>query len=84
MAGPEAEARRRPAEPWARGPPTRPYFFQSTLDGGKTFTGLPSTPVGRTSVSGLTPLVTAGFEVSVTVNKQPQGPWSQTINILVL
>ncbi len=24
-----------------------------------------------------------GFQVSVTVHKQPQGPWSQTVSILV-
>ncbi len=59
------------------------FNWRMTLDGEKSFLGLPSTPVGKTTVSGLTPLATVGFQVSVTVNKQPQGPWSQTISILV-
>ena len=54
-----------------------------TLDGEKTFVGLPSTPVGKATLSGLTPLATVGVQVSVTVNEQPQGPWSQTVSILV-
>ena len=59
------------------------FNWRMTLDGEKTFIGLPSTPVGQTLVSGLTPLTTVGFQVSITLHKQPPGPWSQTISILV-
>jgi hypothetical protein len=40
-------------------------------------------PVAQTSISGLTPLTTVGFRVSVNVNKQPPGEWSQVVSILV-
>jgi hypothetical protein len=59
------------------------FNWQGTLDNGKTFFSMPSTPTGKTSIAGLTPLTTVGFQVSVTVHKQPQGPWSQTVSILV-
>ncbi len=58
------------------------YNWESTLDG-KTFNAMPSTPTGKTSLANLTPLTIVGFRVSVTVNKQPQGPWSQVVTILV-
>jgi hypothetical protein len=45
---------------------------------------MPSTPTGKTSIAGLVPLTTAGFQVSVTLNGRPQGAWSQTERILVL
>jgi hypothetical protein len=60
------------------------YNWRRTSDGGKTFSAMPSTPIGQTSIDDLPPLTYAGFQVSVTVNKQPQGPWSQTVSILVL
>ncbi len=56
--------------------------WESTLDG-KNFSAMPSTPTGKTSLANLTPLTLVGFRVSVTVNKQPQGPWSQVVTILV-
>ena len=61
----------------------RLYCWQLTLDGGTTFLPLPSTPTGKTTVSGLTPLTRVGFQVAVSVLGQPQGPWTQTVSILV-
>jgi hypothetical protein len=60
------------------------YCWRLTLDGGTTFLPLPNTPTGQTTVSGLTPLSTVGFQVAVAVHGQPQGPWTQTVSILVL
>jgi hypothetical protein len=59
------------------------FHWQFTIDAGKSFSPLPSTPVARTSIANLTPLTTVGVQVSVTANQQPQGPWSQTVSILV-
>jgi hypothetical protein len=59
------------------------YNWGLTLDGGKTFLPLPSTPEAKTSIANLTPLTTIGVQVSVTVAKHPQGPWSPVAYILV-
>ena len=59
------------------------FHWQFTIDAGKSFSPLPSTPIARTSIANLAPLTTVGVQVSVTVNQQPQGPWSQTVSILV-
>jgi hypothetical protein len=59
------------------------FNWQGTLDGGKTFFAMPSTPTGQTSIGNLVPLATIGFQVSVTVHKQPQGPWSQIVYFVV-
>jgi hypothetical protein len=59
------------------------FNWRGTLDG-QSFFAMPATPTGKTSIAGLTPLTTVGFQVSVTVNKQPPGPWSQTVSILVI
>jgi hypothetical protein len=63
---------------------TRKHFFnwEYTTDG-KTFIAMPSTPEGRTTLSGLTPLTTVGFRVAVTKAKGIMGPWSQTVDFLV-
>jgi hypothetical protein len=58
------------------------YNWQMTMDG-KTFSAMPSTPTGQTTIANLTPLTTVGFQVSVSIHKQPPGLWSQTVNILV-
>jgi hypothetical protein len=58
------------------------YCWQHTLDG-KTFLPLPTTPTGTTTVHGLPPLTTVGFQVAVLVRGQPLGPWSQTVSILI-
>jgi len=62
----------------------RKHFFnwEYTLDG-KTFIRLPSTPEGRTTLDGLTPLTTVGFRVCVTKAKGVMDPWSQLLNFLV-
>ena len=59
------------------------YNWEFTTDGGATYSPMPSTPIAKTSISGLTPLTTVGFRVSVTVGKQPRGEWSQMVSILV-
>ena len=59
------------------------YCWQQTLDGGKSFLPLPTTPTGQTTVHGLTPLTIVGFQVAVLVRGQPLGPWSQTVSILI-
>jgi hypothetical protein len=70
----------------AAGPlkPHQQRFFnwEYTLDGGKTFQTAPSTPKGKTTISGLTPLTTVGVRVSMT-NGVGQGDWSQVVTILV-
>ena len=70
----------------AAGPlkPHQQRFFnwEYTLDGGKTFQTAPSTPKGKTMISGLTPLTTVGVRVSMT-NGVGQGDWSQVVTILV-
>jgi hypothetical protein len=62
----------------------RKHFFgwESTMDG-KTFNGLPSTALAKTTVTGLTPLTTVGFRVAVAVGSGPMGPWSQVVYFLV-
>jgi hypothetical protein len=59
------------------------FNWEYTADGGKTFVSLPSTPKGKTSVAGLTPLTTYGFRVSVTGSDGVIGAWSQIIAFLV-
>jgi hypothetical protein len=59
------------------------FNWRCTMNG-QTFSALPSSETGKTSISGLTPLTRVGFQVSILVHKQPPGPWSQTVSILVL
>jgi hypothetical protein len=59
------------------------FNWQSTRDGGSTFTSLPSTPKSRTTLAKLTPLTTYGFRVSVTHADGTAGPWSQIVAFLV-
>jgi hypothetical protein len=59
------------------------FNWQQTSDGGKTFINLPSTPKAKTTVTGLTPLATYGFRVSVTASDGTIGAWSQTVTIIV-
>jgi hypothetical protein len=62
----------------------RCYFnWEYTLDGGKSFLSVPPTLTTRTTISGLAPLTTVGFRVSVTLSRQPQGEWSQLVSLLV-
>ncbi len=66
----------------AAGPikPHQQRFFnwESTVDGSKTFQAAPSTPKGKTTISGFTPLTTVGVRVSMT-NGTGQGDWSQVL-----
>lgn len=63
---------------------TRKHFFnwEYTVDG-KNFIAMPSTPESKTALSGLTPLTTVGFRVSVTRAKGIMGPWSQVVEFLI-
>ena len=58
------------------------YEWQSSLDGGKTWTSLPTTIQSKTTVSGLTPGVTATFR-SRTVTRTGEGDWTQATAIVV-
>ena len=58
------------------------FNWEVSADGGKTWTGVPSTPLSRTTVTGLTPLVTYAFRVCVTVSTTV-GEWSQPVLLLV-
>jgi hypothetical protein len=58
------------------------FNWQVSTDGGKTWTGAPSTPLASTIVEGLTPMTTYSFRVSATVSKAP-GAWSQAVTLLV-
>ncbi len=57
--------------------------WQYTADGGKTFVNAPSTPTGKTLVSGLTPLTAYGFRVSVTGSNGVAGEWSPLVTFVV-
>jgi len=58
------------------------YEWQSSLDGGKTWTSLPTTIQSKTTVPGLTPGVTATFR-SRTVTRTGEGNWTQATAIVV-
>jgi hypothetical protein len=58
------------------------FNWECSGDGGKTWNGVASTPYARTDVTGLTPMSTYSFRVSVTVGKVT-GAWSQAVTILV-
>ncbi len=60
------------------------YFnWEWSGDGGRTWTSAPSTPYASTEIPGLTLLSTYSFRVSVTIAKQPAGPWSDAVSLLV-
>jgi len=58
------------------------FNWESSADGGKTWVAAPSTPLSTTTVTGLTPLITYAFRVSVIVSKMA-GEWSQAVTLLV-
>jgi hypothetical protein len=58
------------------------FNWEMSADGGKTFQALPSGSYASTTVSGLTPMTTYAFRVSVTVGNTP-GAWSQPVSVLV-
>ncbi len=59
------------------------FNWQYTGDGGKTFVNAPSTPKSKTSISGLTPLTSYGFRVSVTNSDGVAGEWSPLVTFIV-
>ncbi len=60
------------------------YFnWEYSLDGGKTWITVASTPKAKTTVTGLPALTTVVFRVSVTDNKVGQGPWTAAVPFLV-
>jgi len=58
------------------------FYWQYTLDGGKTFLSALSTPVARTTLSGLPVLTEVGVRVSLG-DSTGQGNWSQVVYELV-
>jgi hypothetical protein len=58
------------------------YDWEYSADGGKTWTGVPSTLQARTTVSGLTPGATVMFRYRA-VTKTGEGDWSQPTALLV-
>ncbi|MFT3771434.1 MAG: hypothetical protein QM820_38965 [Minicystis sp.] len=60
----------------------RVFHWQSTTDGGKTFTDAPATPTGKTTILGLTPLTVVGFRTKV-VTTARSGEWSPIVSIVV-
>jgi hypothetical protein len=66
-----------------KGVTKRPTFnWQLSIDGGKTWSIVPSTPLANTVIENLTPMTTYLFRVSATVANVP-GEWSQPVSILV-
>lgn len=59
------------------------FNWAYTVDGGKTFIAMPSTPKAKTTLANLTPLTTVGFRVSVTRSDGTTDEWSQVIAFLV-
>jgi hypothetical protein len=55
------------------------FNWQWSPDGGKTWNSVASTPLASTEIPGLTLMSTCSFRVSVTISKQPTGPWSQVL-----
>ncbi len=66
-----------------KGVSKRPTFnWQLSIDGGKTWSIAPSTPLSKTVIENLTPMTTYAFRVSATV-ANVAGEWSQPVSILV-
>jgi hypothetical protein len=60
----------------------RCFNWQWTADGGKTFNSAPSTPHGKTTITGLPSLTMIGFRASATGVKGA-GEWSQIVTVLI-
>jgi hypothetical protein len=58
------------------------FNWRCTVDGGKTFTGLPPTTRPQTIITGLTPQVTVGVQVNLNIADGP-GEWSPMVAIVV-
>jgi hypothetical protein len=61
----------------------RTFSWDLTLDNGKTFVRQSPTPVGETTITGLTPGAEVGVRVALTLGKQPMGEWSQVVYVQV-
>jgi hypothetical protein len=59
------------------------FNWQYTADGGRTFVNAPPTPKSKTLLSGLTPLTSYGFRVSVTNPDGVAGEWSPLVTFIV-
>jgi len=60
---------------------SRSFNWAYSLDG-KVWVAVPSTPYATTTITGLTPLTTYEFRVSLT-DKNGEGSWSQALSFLV-
>jgi hypothetical protein len=58
------------------------FNWQWSTDG-KTWSSLPSTPLADTEMTGLTPMTTYYFRVSVTISRVV-GEWSQSTSVMLL
>jgi hypothetical protein len=65
-----------------KGKGRRLFNWQYSADGGKTWVAVPSTTDADTSISGLTPLTTYLFRVSIGMGKT-EGAWSQIVSLIV-
>jgi hypothetical protein len=59
----------------------RTFSWDLTLDNGETFVRQNPTPLGDTTITGLTPGAEAGVRVALTLGRQPMGEWSQVVYI---
>jgi hypothetical protein len=62
--------------------PRSAYLWQYSVDGGKTWVSWPATVQAKTTITGLTPGVTAQFRYQP-VSKTGEGDWSQIVTMLI-
>jgi hypothetical protein len=60
----------------------RCYNWQYTVNNGAAWVSAPPTPYARTTITGLPPLTSVGFRVSIT-DVTGQGEWTQVVSIVV-
>jgi hypothetical protein len=58
------------------------FHWEYSLDGGKTWIAVLATPVPETTITGLPPLATVSFRVSVTTKKVTSA-YCQPVSIIV-
>jgi hypothetical protein len=58
------------------------FCWQSSVDGGRTWTDAPTTPVAATTIAGLPRLTSCSFRVAAR-NAVDQTPWSPVVTVLV-
>jgi len=59
------------------------FNWSWSIDGGKSWQSAPSTPYAKTTIEGLPLLTSCSFRVSVT-DASGQGPWTDSVSIVVL